>query len=114
MTRLPARLFPSLLLSLSLLWPLAAVAQAPGAQAPAMQPADPWTDGEIRRVDREGRKLTVRHAEIQNLGMPPMTMVFQVKDPTLVDKARVGDKVRFTAIHEAGSYVITDLKPATP
>lgn len=108
------RLVPSLLLALSLISPLVAQGQAAAPDAPALQPADFWTEGEIRRVDREGRKLTVRHAEIKNLGMPPMTMVFQVKDPALFDKASVGAKVRFTVQHEGGSYVITGLQSASP
>lgn len=115
MTRMSARRNAcTWLLAASLFSPLASQAQAPATDALASPPAPAWTEGEIRRIDREGRKLTVRHAEIQNLGMPPMTMVFQVQDPTLLDKASVGAKVRFTAKHEAGSYIITGLQAASP
>ena len=115
---LPQRLPASLLLAASLLTPWASLAQTP-TEAPAASSATSaapvWTDGcEIRRLDREGQKITLRHGDIKNLGMPPMTMVFQVKDPALLDKAGVGAKVRFTAVQEAGRYVVTDLVTAAP
>lgn len=38
------------------------------------------TQGEVRKVDNEASKLTIKHGEIKKLDMPPMTMVFQVND----------------------------------
>jgi Cu/Ag efflux protein CusF len=70
------------------------------------------SEGEIRKVDRNARKITIRHGPLPNLDMPPMTMVFQVKDPALLDQARAGDKVSFRAEKEAGVYFVTELKPA--
>jgi Cu(I)/Ag(I) efflux system protein CusF len=102
----------SLHLALPVLAQSSALAQAPAAAATS--PAPVWAEGEIRRVDREGQKITLRHGEIKNLDMPPMTMVFQVKDPALLAKAGVGDKVRFTAVQETGRYVVTDLVKAAP
>ena len=64
--------------------------------APAAWATD-LTDGEIRKVDRDAKKLTIKHGEIRNLDMPPMTMVFQVKDAGLLDKLKVGDRIRFVA-----------------
>lgn len=69
------------------------------------------TDGEIRKVDKEAGKLTIRHGEIKHLEMPPMTMVFVVKDKAMLDKVKAGDKVRFTAMHENGQMIVTDLQP---
>jgi Cu/Ag efflux protein CusF len=51
----------------------------------------------VRRVDREGGKLTIRHGPIANLDMPPMTMVFQVADAAMLDRVKPGDKVTFEA-----------------
>ena len=73
--------------------------------------AEPTTDGEVRKVDAAHGKLTIRHAEIKNLDMPPMTMVFGVSDEKLLDKVQAGDKVRFTATGEGGKYTVTDLQP---
>ena len=78
----------------------------------ASAPAD-MADGEIRKVDSETKKITIKHGEIKNLDMPAMTMVFQVKDPALLDKVKAGDKVRFAAEkNAAGAYVVTDILPA--
>lgn len=65
------------------------------------------TDGEIRKVDPETGKVTIRHAEIGNLGMPPMTMVFTAKDKSLLHGLKTGDKVRFAAVDVDGKLVVT-------
>jgi Cu/Ag efflux protein CusF len=70
------------------------------------------TEGEIRKVDREAQKLTIKHGEIKNLDMPPMTMVFQVKDVSLMDKLKAGDKIRFVAESTASGLVVTDIRSA--
>lgn len=67
-------------------------------------------DGEIRRIDRDSQKITIRHGPIANLNMPPMSMVFQVSDPALLDRAKPGDKVKFSAIQERGAYVVTHIE----
>jgi Cu(I)/Ag(I) efflux system protein CusF len=48
----------------------------------------PPTEGEVRKVDKEAGKVTLKHGEIKNLEMPGMTMVFQVKDPALLEKVK--------------------------
>lgn len=67
-------------------------------------------EGEIRRVDRETKKLTIRHGPIASLDMPAMTMVFQVKDPALLDRVKPGDKVRFAAEKLGGAYTVTAIE----
>jgi Cu/Ag efflux protein CusF len=39
--------------------------------------------------------------------MPPMTMVFQVKDPALLEQVKAGDKVKFSAEEAGGAYFVT-------
>ena len=96
---------------------LAFAALAPVTQATthsgnvAAQHQSPTTEGEIRRIDRDAKKLTIRHGPIQNLDMPAMTMVFQVVDPTVLDRVKPGDKVRFTADKIGGAYTVTQLEP---
>lgn len=69
--------------------------------------------GEVRKVDKEAKKLTIKHGAIKNLDMPPMTMVFQVKDPAMLDKVKAGDSVRFEAAKTAaGDLVVTEIRPA--
>ena len=65
------------------------------------------TDGEVRKVDSDNQKITLRHGAIKNLDMPGMTMVFQVKDPALLNKVKAGDKVRFRAERSNGALVVT-------
>ncbi len=81
-------------------------AQNAGASAATM------ADGEVRKVDKDAGKITLKHGPIKSLDMPPMTMVFQVKDRALLDKVKAGDKVRFTAEQNAGAYVVTGIEPA--
>jgi Cu(I)/Ag(I) efflux system periplasmic protein CusF len=88
------------------------------AAHPAANPASAATssaemaDGEVRKIDKEARKLTLRHGEIRNLDMPSMTMVFQVREPALLDRVKVGDKVRFRAEKAASGYVVTAIETA--
>lgn len=72
----------------------------------------PLTDGEVRRVDKENGRITVRHGPLAHLEMPAMTMVFRVKDPALLDKIKVGDKIRFRAEKQQGALVITEVAQA--
>lgn len=74
----------------------------------------PPTDGEVRRVNAAGQEITLKHSDIKNLDMPPMTMVFKVKDAALLGKVKAGDKVRFTADKINGAYTVLSIEPATP
>ena len=88
------------------------IAQTPPHQHTMAASATPdWSDGEVRKVDKETSKITLRHGEIKHLDMPPMTMVFVVKDKSLLDPVKPGDKVRFVAIHENSQMIVTDLQP---
>jgi Cu/Ag efflux protein CusF len=68
------------------------------------------TEGEVRKVDKAAGKITLKHGEIKNLEMPPMTMVFTAKDPALLDKVKAGDKVRFHAEKEGTQFLVTALE----
>jgi Cu(I)/Ag(I) efflux system periplasmic protein CusF len=68
------------------------------------------SDGEIRKVDKEAGKLTIKHGELKNLAMPPMTMVYQVKEKAMLDKVQAGDKIKFKVINENGKMVVTEIQ----
>ena len=74
--------------------------------------ASSMADGEIRKVDKAAGKLTLRHGPIPSIDMPPMTMVFQVKDPAMLDQVKAGDKVKFTAEKTGGAFTVMTLEPA--
>lgn len=80
----------------------------PAAKPMAVEAAE----GEVRKLDKKGLKITLKHGEIKNLGMPPMAMVFEVRDRASIDKLKVGDKVRFKAVHEGGKYIVTEIRRA--
>jgi len=69
-------------------------------------------DAEVRKIDKDQGKITLKHGEIKNLEMPPMTMVFQVKEPALLDKVKPGDKVKFSAEKVGSAYVVTAIEVA--
>ena len=71
----------------------------------------PPTEGEVRKVDKEAGKVTLKHGEIKNLEMPGMTMVFQVKDPALLEKIKAGDQVSFTVDKVNGAYTVLSIEP---
>lgn len=93
-------------------WPVAALAQAPAAAA-ATKPAvnADMVDAEVRKVDKDNKKITLKHGEIKNLEMPAMTMVFTVTDAAMLDKVQAGDKVRFKASNQAGKITVTEIQP---
>ena len=73
--------------------------------------ASDMTDGEIRKVDVESGKLTLRHGKIKHLDMPGITMVFIAKDKALLETLKAGDKVQFKAINDGGKFTVTDVQP---
>lgn len=70
----------------------------------------PTAEAEVRRIDLQAGKVSLKHGDIPNLDMPPMTMVFQVKDATWLQQIKVGDKVRFTADKVNGAYTVMSLE----
>jgi Cu(I)/Ag(I) efflux system protein CusF len=103
--------------SISLLFaaPSAFAQSATSAPSKVAKPAPAMTDmaeGEVRKVDKDARKITLRHGEIKQLDMPAMTMVFRVKDPSMLDKVKAGDKVKFKAEGSGGALTISEIEPA--
>jgi len=103
--------------SISLLFaaPSAFAQSATSPPSKAAKPAPAMTDmaeGEVRKVDKDARKITLRHGEIKQLDMPAMTMVFRVKDPSMLDKVKAGDKVKFKAEGSGGALTISEIEPA--
>lgn len=70
------------------------------------------SDGEVRKVDKDAKKITIKHGPLANLDMPPMTMVFQVKDPAMLEQVKVGDKIKFDAEKVGGAFTVTKIEPA--
>lgn len=107
-TQTVAKLLTATALSLSL--PLMAQAGADHSKM-ALTATPGMTDGEIRKIDKENGKITIKHGEIKHMDMPPMSMVFNVKDKAMLDKVQPGEKIQFIVIQDAGKMVVTDIKP---
>lgn len=90
-------------LSAVLLW---CTATASMAQAPLV-------DGEVIRINTAAQKITLKHGEIPNLDMPPMTMVFGVQQQGDLAALQPGDRVRFSADKVGGQYTVTTLQAVT-
>jgi Cu(I)/Ag(I) efflux system periplasmic protein CusF len=86
-------------------------AQTPAGVTAQAASAD-MSEGEVRKVDKENKKITLKHGAIKNLDMPGMTMVFQVTDPALLDKVQAGDKVHFAAVNDGGKLTVTRIEVA--
>jgi Cu/Ag efflux protein CusF len=82
----------------------------PSGTAAAAQAA--WADGEVRRVDKEAQKLTIRHGPLPDLDMPTaMTMVYRVGDAAMLEQVKAGDKVKFQAEKVSGAFTVTAIEP---
>jgi Cu/Ag efflux protein CusF len=91
---------------------LALAAGATAQTTPAPGAGAPITDGEVRKVDKEQGKVTLKHGPIPNLQMPGMTMVFKVSDPKMLDAIKEGDKVKFAADKISGAITVTAIEAA--
>jgi Cu(I)/Ag(I) efflux system protein CusF len=89
---------------------IAAALVSPAGYAQAATHAADLTAAEVRKVDKENKKVTLKHDQIKNLDMPPMTMVFNVNDPAMLDKLKPGDKVQFRAADEGGKLTVTEIQ----
>jgi Cu(I)/Ag(I) efflux system protein CusF len=102
---------PALALSLIVLLPISARAlpndELSGRQlAQAADPNIGTGEGEVRKIDKSTKKVTVRHGPIAGLDMEPMSMVLQVKEATMLDKLAVGDKIKFTVRRGGGAMTL--------
>ena len=84
------------------------------AAAPAANAASalPMVSAEVRKVDLENKKISLKHGEIKNLDMPGMSMVFQVKNAAMLENIKAGDKVMFTADKVDGAYMVMSIEKA--
>lgn len=66
-------------------------------------------DGSIVGIDIERSRVTLKHGAIEGLGMPAMTMVFRVADPSMLVHLKAGDGVRFTVVRADNFFTVTQL-----
>ena len=76
----------------------------------AMPASADMADGEVRKIDKETKKITLRHGVIKSMDMPAMTMVFGVKEIAMLDNVKVGDKVKFKAEQTGSAITVTEIQ----
>jgi Cu(I)/Ag(I) efflux system protein CusF len=97
--------------------PLTSMAADDAAKAGAMSgmqmnDADALSSGEVKKIDKEAVKITIKHGPLTNLGMPAMTMVFRVQDPAMLDQVKQGDQINFVAEKANGALTVTKIEAA--
>jgi Cu/Ag efflux protein CusF len=91
----------------------AALALTVGLAANALAAEGAAINGEVKKIDESAGKITLKHGPAKSLGMEePMTMVYRVKDPSLLKQVKVGDKVTFEAEEAASGYTVTKMERA--
>jgi Cu/Ag efflux protein CusF len=85
---------------------------AGGAMKVSAAKVSDMTNGEIRKLDKDAKKITIKHEAIKSLDMPAMTMVFLVNDAAILGALQVGDKIRFKAETIKGVLTVTDIQAA--
>lgn len=106
--------------TLVLVTPLSVMAadQMPGMDKASMQgmkaseSTGAMSTGEVKKIDKDTGKITIKHGPLTNLDMPAMTMVFRVKEAGMIDQVKAGDKINFTAEKVDGTLMVTKLQPA--
>lgn len=84
------------------------VAASTAVVAPAMAQQGNGS-GEVRRIDADAGKITLKHGPIDALSLPAITLVYLIEKPLLTG-IQPGDQVKFTAERQAGDYVIIRLR----
>lgn len=92
-------------------WPQATIKLVANDAANAGDAKD-MASGEVRRIEKSQKTITLKHGAISSISMPPMTMTFKVRDPSLLEKVRVGDKILFRAeVARDGTTYVVALEP---
>ena len=101
-------------LALGIVLPVSSMAQTAmdHSKMDMSQTAPSMTEGEVKKVDQEAGKVTIKHGVIKHLDMPGMTMVFTAKDKALLTGLKVGDKVKFMAENANGQMLVIGIEPA--
>ncbi|GAA3947388.1 copper-binding protein [Allohahella marinimesophila] len=82
-----------------------------GAKKGMKHDGGPMSSGVLRNIDTDARTLTIKHGPIKNLGMPPMSMVFQTDEGVNLDGLEAGEKIKFRVVDRQGKMTITEIQP---
>lgn len=71
----------------------------------AMRATEPLADGVVKKVDQAAGTVTLAHGPLPN-GMPPMTMVFRLREPRWAAQLKPGQKIRFAVGEVNGDLTV--------
>jgi Cu/Ag efflux protein CusF len=77
---------------------------------PAVASSAPLTEGEVRKIDKDAGRITIKHGPMPKFDMPAMTMVYRVKDKAMLDQLKPGDKIKFDADGIGGEFTVLRLE----
>ena len=95
------------------IWLLLLVGVQALAQAPRPARFGP-NEGQVMEIDKAAGEITIQHGYIPELSMDPMSMVFNVADPALLERVKKGDRVRFKAGLVDGRFAVISIDPIKP
>ncbi|WP_018507746.1 copper-binding protein [Thiobacillus thioparus] len=72
------------------------------------------SEGQVKKIDKDQGRLTIKHGPLENLGMPAMTMVFRVQDASWLDRVKPDNRIRFLAEKVNGVLTVTTLEVVQP
>lgn len=72
--------------------------------------AEPLAEGTVKKIDAPTQRVMLAHGPIKSIGMMPMTMMFKVKDASMLTPLKEGDKVRFHVEDIGGEYTVTRIE----
>ena len=84
--------------------------QAANETRPAAAASAALTEGEVRKIDKAAGKVTIKHGPMPKFDMPPMTMVYRVKNRAMLDQLKTGDKIKFDADGVGGEFTVLRLE----
>ena len=88
----------------------------PGKTMPGMDksaastPKNITGTGSVQLIDKANGKVKLTHDPIGAMGWPKMTLFFRLKERSLADQVKEGDKVDFTLEKSASGYVISGIR----
>src|SRR5215471_3563300 len=69
--------------------------------------------GVVVQINHQEGWIEINHEEIKDL-MPAMQMEFWVRDKSLLDQVKAGDRVDFAVLETTGGEYLTELKRSAP
>lgn len=68
------------------------------------------TEGKLISIDKENKKLTISHKEIESIGWPPMTMRFTYEDENIIKGLQDNDELKFSFVQKGNLSILKSVE----